>query len=146
MYIESAAFKQNQEIPSKYTCEGENLSPPLAFGDIPPGTKSLALIVEDPDAPRGTFVHWLTWNVPVESVALIEGSKLKHLGKNHFGNLEYKGPCPPPGKRHRYFFKLFALDTFVNLPDGSGKEQLEDAMEGHILGKAELIGTYQKSH
>lgn len=144
MYIESPKFESHQEIPIRYSCEGEDISPPLVFGDIPPGSKSLALILEDPDAPRGTFVHWIVWNLPVEELTLKEGSILKHQGKNHFGNVGYGGPCPPPGKAHRYFFKLFAIDTFINLSAGSSKEQLEDAMEGHVLGKAELIGTYKK--
>lgn len=144
MYLESSKFESHHEIPTKYSCEGEDISPPLTFGDIPPGAKSLALILEDPDAPRGTFIHWIAWNLPIEELVIKEGSKPKHQGKNHFGKIGYGGPCPPPGKSHRYFFKLFALDTFINLSEGSTKEQLEDAMEGHVLGRAELIGTYKR--
>jgi len=144
MHIDSPAFEHHHSIPSKYTCEGENVSPPLVFGDIPPGSKSLALVVDDPDAPTGTFDHWIIWNLPVDTLVLAEGAKVIKMGKNHFGKIGYRGPCPPPGKPHRYFFKLYALDTLINLPEGSSKGQLEDAMEGHILGRAELVGTYKR--
>ena len=145
MLITSPAFEQHQPIPQKYTCQGEDLSPPLQFQDAPAGTKSLALIMDDPDAPMGTFVHWVVWNLPPDTRQLSEGVKLKHQeGKNHFPKIGYGGPCPPPGKPHRYYFKLYALDTQVHLSDGSSKEQLLEAMEGHILGQAELVGTYQR--
>lgn len=145
MEIESSAFEYQQPIPKKYTCEGENISPPLAFQGIPPGTKSLVLIMDDPDAPRGTFDHWIVWNLSVDTKALAEGAKVPKEGLNHFQKIGYGGPCPPPGKAHRYFFKLYALDTLINLPEGSSKKQVEEAMEGHIVGKAELVGTYKRS-
>jgi Raf kinase inhibitor-like YbhB/YbcL family protein len=145
MKITSTAFTFNQEIPEKYTCQGEDLSPPLKFEDIPKGAKSLALIVDDPDAPSGTFDHWIVWNIPPEKNLFEEGiSSLPHQGRNHFGEMNYKGPCPPKGNAHRYFFKLYALDVMLNLPKGVSKQELEEAMEGHLLGKAELIGLYQR--
>ena len=143
MQIESPAFVHNKPIPIRYTCQGEDVSPPLEFKNIPNGTKSLALIVDDPDAPNGTFDHWIVWNLPAQG-GLLEDAKVAKQGKNHFGDSRYGGPCPPPGKPHRYFFKLYALDTTLDLPNGISKKQLEAAMEGHILAKAELIGTYQK--
>lgn len=145
MHVESSAFKHSQPIPRKYTCEGEDVSPPLTFNNLPPGTKSLALVVDDPDAPRGTFDHWIVWNIPPTKVLLEEGGKVSKQGKNHFGELRYRGPCPPPGKPHRYFFKVYALDTVIDLEQGSSKEQLEEAMEGHVLSRAELVGTYQRN-
>lgn len=144
MKIESEVFLPNQKIPSKYTCEGENLSPPLRFSDIPKGTQSFVLIVDDPDAPRGTFDHWITWDIPSATTHLTEGVHVSHQGKNGFGVNIYRGPCPPPGSSHRYFFKLYALDTMLNLPEGSSKSQVEKAMQGHILDKAEVVGTYQR--
>lgn len=148
MRIESSAFKHQKPIPKKYTCEGEDVSPPLTFSDIPKNTKSLVLIVDDPDAPRGTFDHWILWGLPGNLTTLAEGAPIKKpvlQGKNHFQEVRYRGPCPPPGSPHRYFFKLFALDTVLSLAEGSSKSQILDAMEGHILGKAELIGTYQRT-
>lgn len=144
MEIQSPEFEQHQTIPKKFTCEGRDVSPPLAFKDIPKGTKSLALIMDDPDAPMGTFDHWIVWNIPSNTTKLEEGAILQNQGRNHFRENRYRGPCPPKGSPHRYFFKLYALDTNINLSNGSTKGQLEDAMEGHILGKAELVGTYQR--
>ena len=144
MKIESSAFKNRDKIPKKYTCEGDNVSPPLSFRDIPDGSKSLALIVDDPDAPHGTFDHWIIWDLPGNTVDLKEGTSASHNGKNSYGVLEYKGPCPPPGKPHRYFFKLYALDTLLNLKDGIEKKELENAMKGHILAEAELVGLFQR--
>lgn len=144
MHIESPAFEAQQLIPKKFTCEGEDVSPPLIIQDVPKGTKSLVLIVDDPDAPRGVFVHWLAWNIEPSSQQLAEGATPPSQGRNDFGELDYKGPCPPLGKPHRYFFKLYALDVKLNLPAGSNKKQLEDSMKGHILGHAELIGLYQR--
>lgn len=142
--IESAAFKNNQPIPRKYTCDGEDVSPPLNISDIPPKTKSLAIVVDDPDAPVGTFDHWIAFNIPSDQTTLSEGAKVSKQGKNHFRELRYRGPCPPKGPAHRYFFKVYALDVALDLPEGISKKQLEEAMEGHILGKGELIGTYQR--
>lgn len=142
--IESPAFKDQEKIPSKYTCEGEDLSPPLHFINIPTKAKSLALIVDDPDAPMGTFDHWIAWNLPPTTTELKEGAAVPLEGVNGFGATRYRGPCPPRGKPHRYFFKLYALDTLLDLEAGSTKSGLEQAMEGHILSKAELVGLYQR--
>lgn len=144
MKIESEAFKTHSPIPSKYTCDGEDVSPPLTFHDIPNGTKSLALVADDPDAPRGTVDHWIVWNLKPEEHHLSEGAKVGKHGSNSYGLAYYRGPCPPKGAPHRYFFKLYALDTILELPEGISKQQLEEAMEGHIIGKAELVGTYQR--
>ena len=145
MKIESPAFENHMPIPKKYTCEGDDISPPLVFRDLPRGTKSLALIMDDPDAPSGTFDHWIVWNLSPDTKTLAEDAKPKEEGTNHFRKTGYGGPCPPPGKPHRYFFKAFALDVELHLPKGSTKEQLERALEGHVMGKAELIGTYQRT-
>lgn len=144
MEILSPAFEESQPIPKKYSCEGENVSPPLNFGDIPVGTKSLALIVEDPDAPNGTFDHWVVWNLdPVDE--LDEDTSIRmNQGENGFGVTEYKGPCPPAGKSHRYYFKVYALDMKLDLQDGASKDELLNAMEGHIIGNAKLMGTYKR--
>lgn len=144
MKIESPAFANNQKIPKKHTCEGEDVSPALNFSDIPEGTHSLAIIVDDPDAPSGTFDHWLAWNIPAATKTLGEGANIPRQGTNGFGDTRYRGPCPPRGKPHRYFFKIFALDSLLFIPEGSNKEALEEAMEGHILGEAQLIGIYQR--
>ena len=144
MKIKSSAFANHQPIPKKYTCEGSDTSPPLEFSDIPAGTKSLAIIVDDPDAPSGTFDHWIAWNISPTTGNLSEGVTLSFQGKNGFGKAHYGGPCPPPGAPHRYFFKLYALDTTLSLSNGITKKELEKAMKGHILEKAELVGTYQR--
>lgn len=144
MQIVSSAFEQYQEIPKRFTCDGEDLSPPLVFRGAPKGVKSYAVIVEDPDAPRGTFDHWIAWNIPSESTGLLEGDKVPREGKNSFGTLGYRGPCPPPGKAHRYFFRIFALDTSLSLPEGANKQDVLNAMEGHVLAQAELVGTYKR--
>lgn len=144
MQIESTQFKPKEAIPSRYTCEGEDLSPPLNFKNVPSKAKTLALIVDDPDAPMGTFDHWIVWNIPADKKGLAEGESLGVEGANHFGELHYRGPCPPRGLPHRYFFKLYALDAELDLQEGSTKETLEKAMQGHILEKSELIGTYKR--
>lgn len=144
MDMESPAFENHQTIPKKFTCEGENISPELRIKKVPAGTKSLVIIVDDPDAPHGVFVHWVAWNIDPATSKLEEGVTLKFQGKNHYGEIGYKGPCPPLGERHRYFFKLYALDIELNLPIGSNKEQLLETIQGHILGKTELIGLYQR--
>lgn len=147
--LTSTAFSQGGEIPARYTCKGQDLSPPLSWSDVPEGTKSLVLICDDPDAPRGTFVHWVVYNIPPSASRLPEGIPAEPSledgtlqGINHFGKIGYGGPCPPPGPAHRYFFKLYALDTTLELPPGATKEQVLKAMEGHILAKAELVGTF----
>ena len=144
--ITSPAFSAGQMIPAKYTCDGQDISPPLRWGDAPQGTQSFALIADDPDAPRGTWVHWVLFNLPAETHELPEkavppaGSQ---QGKNSWGRVGYGGPCPPSGT-HRYFFKLYALDTTLNLAAGAGKEQLLRAMTGHILAETEIIGAYRR--
>ncbi len=142
MKITSPEFEHNGFIPSKYTCQGENISPPLILNDIPDTTKSLALIVDDPDAPGGTWVHWVVFNIAVIS-KIEERSTSGKRGINDFGKRYYGGPCPPSGT-HRYFFKAYALDIELNLPEGIAKETLEVEMEPHIVDKAELIGLYKK--
>lgn len=144
MEIISAVFKTEEAIPAKYTCDGMDLSPPLAFKDVPEGAESLALIVDDPDAPGGTWVHWVVWNMEPSISEISQGEQIKaEKGKNDFGKLNYGGPCPPRGT-HRYYFKLYALDKRLNLREGSSKKQLEKAMEGHILGEAQLMGVYSR--
>jgi Raf kinase inhibitor-like YbhB/YbcL family protein len=144
MQIESPAFELNQTIPRRHTCEGENVSPPLKFTELPSGTKSLVLIVDDPDAPSGTFDHWIAWNIPGNVQELKEGAKVAEEGTNGFGETGYKGPCPPKGKPHRYFFTLYALDSELDLPSGSSKMAVKNAMNGHILGNAHTVGLYQR--
>ncbi len=151
--IESAAFRPNAGIPRKYTCEGDDLSPPLTWSGEPAGTKSFALILDDPDAPdpkapQTTWVHWVVYDMPAGTHALPEGAARKlpagaRHGKNDWKRTGYGGPCPPVG-RHRYFHKLYALDVELTDLREPTKAQLEAAMKGHILGQAEVIGTYQK--
>ena len=144
MKILSSGFPEDEYIPKKYSCEGDNISPPLTFNGMPRGTKSLALIMEDPDAPSGTFDHWIVWNIPPETEELPEDADLPLLGVNSKKETAYMGPCPPPGKPHRYFFKLYALDKMLDLKAGSNKSALQKAMDGHILEEAELIGLYKR--
>ncbi len=150
MRLTSPAFEPNQLIPSQYTCDGEDISPPLDWDDPPEGTESLALICDDPDAPGKTWVHWIVYNLPNVAHSLPENvsSSISPLsesvqGKNDFKQVKYGGPCPPSGT-HRYFFKLYALDSKLNLESGATKAQVEAAMTGHILGKAQLIGLYSR--
>jgi Raf kinase inhibitor-like YbhB/YbcL family protein len=138
----STVFSHNGHIPPQYTCEGKNINPPLTIENIPGGTKSLAIIVEDPDAPKGIFDHWVMWNIPINA-AIAEGSSPGISGTNGFGKAGYGGPCPPSGV-HRYFFKVYALDKELDLSPGAGKKELLDAMKGHVLAIAELMGLYQK--
>lgn len=149
MRIESPAFKNNGDIPRKYTCDGEGIHPPFLFRDVPHNALSLAFIMEDPDVPRslrsdGMFDHWVVWNISPETSAVEEGVLPSGIfGISTNGARKYVGPCPPDG-RHRYFFRLFALDTELSLPIGSNKRDLISAMEGHIVGQAELIGLYDR--
>ncbi len=150
MQLTSSAFRDGGEIPTKYTCEGADISPPLAWSEVPATTRSLALIVDDPDAPdpaapKMTWVHWVVVDLPPETRALAEDvRRLEHgrIGVNDWKRTSWGGPCPPIG-RHRYMFKLYALDRVIELAHPS-KRQLEEAMAGHILGSATLVGTYQK--
>ncbi|CRX38664.1 YbhB/YbcL family Raf kinase inhibitor-like protein [Estrella lausannensis] len=144
MRLESSAFNGGQPIPERYTCDGEDVSPPLQISDVPKGCKSLAMFVDDPDAPVGTFDHWIVWNLHPKTNDLAEGVSLPHEGENGFGTVGWRGPCPPRGSPHRYFFRLYALDTMLPLREGSNREEVEEAMEGHILEKAELMGTYRR--
>lgn len=144
MKIKSLAFNHNESIPRKYTCEGEDLSPPLTFEEVPSNTESIAIIVEDPDAPRGTFDHWIAWNIPGDIHSLPEDAEVPQEGQNDFGEMRYRGPCPPKGPTHHYHFKVYALDTLLDIEPGSSKKELEKAMRNHILANAELIGTYQR--
>jgi hypothetical protein len=148
--LTSTAFAQGNPIPPVYTCTSRNVSPPLAWGDPPAGTRSLALIMDDPDAPAGDWVHWVIYNIPTSSRALPENiSSDAQLadgslhGKNSWGKLGYGGPCPPFGT-HRYFFRLYALDATLNLKAGANKAELLRAIEGHLLELTELMGTYEK--
>lgn len=147
MQITSDAFEANTTIPSEYTGDAGDISPPLKFQDVPAGTRSLALIVDDPDAPRGDWVHWLVYDLPPSTTGLGEG-KLPadaKVGMNDFGKQDYGGPAPPPGKPHRYFFKLYALDSPTELEAGATKNELEKAMRGHVLAETQLVGTYGRS-
>ncbi|MEM3004772.1 MAG: YbhB/YbcL family Raf kinase inhibitor-like protein [Candidatus Bathyarchaeia archaeon] len=140
--ITSSAFKSNGPIPKKYTCDGIDVNPPLSIEGLPKQTVSLVLIVDDPDAPRGTWVHWVVWNIPPLRV-IQEDSVPGTEGVNDFQRHSYGGPCPPSGT-HRYFFKVYALDTKLQLDQNAGKKDVEKAMEGHILAMGELVGLYRR--
>jgi Raf kinase inhibitor-like YbhB/YbcL family protein len=149
--LTSQAFTDGAEIPSQFSCEGENRSPPLGWTGVPVATRSFVLIADDPDAPRGAWVHWLLWNLPADACELSAGlPTLPELpsgarqGLNGGGDFGYQGPCPPPGGPHRYFFRLYALDTALNLAPGVNRADLETALQGHVLGQAVLMGTYQR--
>ena len=146
--LESSAFADGEIIPVRHTCDGEDLSPPLAWGELPAGTLSLALVVDDPDAPVGTWVHWVLFNLPADTHSLPEGLPAEEAvasglqGINGWKELGYGGPCPPQGSTHRYFFKLYALDTALDLEAGISKAEVEKAMAGRILGQGQLVGRY----
>ena len=140
--VSTEAFTQQGFIPSRFTCEGDNINPPLEISNVPEQTKSLALFMEDPDATRGTFDHWIVWNIkPGETIE--EGNIPGVSGINSFGKKGYGGPCPPTG-RHRYYIKVYALDTILDFPASSGKKELQAAMKDHVLGHGELMGHYEK--
>ena len=142
MKLTSTAFENNSTMPSKFTCEGQDINPELKIEGIPAGTKSLALIVDDPDAPMKTWVHWVVYDIPpTEKIA--EKSIPGKQGINDFRRTAWGGPCPPSGT-HRYFFKIYALDKMLGLDEGISKAALEKVMEGHMLGKAELVGLYKR--
>ena len=149
--LSSIAFQDGEGIPVKHTCEGQDVSPPLMWSEPPQGTQSLALIVDDPDAPGGVFNHWVLFNIPPDSRQLPEALPTQAQlpsgalqGKNGFGRVGYGGPCPPPGRPHRYYFTLYALDRGLDLKAGVSKKQVLDAMQGHILAQEKLTGTYQR--
>jgi len=145
MLITSTAFQQNGYIPSKYTCDGINHNPPLTFSKVPENAQSLVLIVEDPDAPSKVFTHWLIYNMPPSTLQILENQVPSNSaqGMTDFGKAGYGGPCPPSGT-HRYFFKLFALGTRLNLPNGVSKEDVQEAMKAYILESTEIVGLYEK--
>jgi len=150
MELSSLAFNDGDMIPDKYTCDGADVSPPLEWGLVPEGTKSIALICDDPDAPVGTWVHWVYYDIPADTKGLPENIAPQEnpdnggkQGTNDFRRIGYGGPCPPGGT-HRYYFKIYALDTILNLPAGADKKQLLKAMEGHIIGQAQIMGKYKR--
>jgi len=148
--VTSTAFAEGELIPRRHTCDGQDVSPPLVWSGIPEGTQSIVLICDDPDAPMGTWVHWVLFNLPAETAELSDDipetatleSGAVH-GKNDFGRLGYGGPCPPGGT-HRYFFKVYALDQKLSLESGATKAQLCQAMEGHVLAEGQLMGKYSR--
>jgi Raf kinase inhibitor-like YbhB/YbcL family protein len=147
--LTSSAFAEGGTIPKKHTCDGADVSPPLVWDNVPEGTRSFVLICDDPDAPMGTWVHWVLFNLPADARSLPEGvapdrelPNGARQGTNDFRKIGYGGPCPPPGKPHRYFFKLYALDTALDLPAGSTKAQVLKAMEEHVLAEGQLMGRY----
>jgi hypothetical protein len=146
MKITSPAFQAGGTIPSKFTCDGADMNPALRFEGVPAEAKSLVLIVDDPDAPSGLFTHWLIWNIDPKVTEIAEGSALIGMqGKNDFGKSGYGGPCPPSGT-HRYYFKIFALDSDLDLAAGSKRAQLDAAMRGHVIAQGEMMGRYSRSH
>ena len=149
--LTSSAFASGAEIPQQYTCKGVDNSPALDWSGAPAKAASFALIMDDPDAPAGTWVHWVLWNVPATAHSLPQGvGKQEQLsdgssqGRNSFRKVGYNGPCPPAGQTHRYFFRLYALDTKLDLTAGASREQLDAAMKGHVLAQAEYMGTFHK--
>lgn len=149
--VSSSAFQEGDRIPTKYTCQGQDISPPLTWSQSPVETQSLALIMDDPDAPGGVFTHWILFNIPSNSQELPEAVPTQAQlpsgalqGKNDFGRIGYGGPCPPPGHPHRYQFTLYAMNQPLDLKVGASKKQVLDAMQGHILAQGQLTGTYQR--
>ena len=147
--VTTTAFSPGGAIPKGYTCDGADTSPDLSWSGVPAGVQSFALIADDPDAPVGTWTHWLIWNIPAQNSGLPNGvPKVETLddgtrqGRNDFRRIGYGGPCPPPGKPHRYFFKVYALDAKLDVRAGANKEELERAMKGHVLAQGELMGKY----
>jgi Raf kinase inhibitor-like YbhB/YbcL family protein len=147
--LNTTAFSAGAQIPKRYRCDGEDLSPALTWKNSPAGTQSFALIADDPDAPVGTWTHWILWNIPAKTTALpggvpkveesVDGAR---QGKNDFKRIGYGGPCPPPGKPHRYFFKLYALDAKLDVKAGATRNEMEGAMKGHVLAEADWMGMY----
>jgi Raf kinase inhibitor-like YbhB/YbcL family protein len=143
--LTSGAFEDGGDIPRRHTCDGDDISPPFSWSGAPEETRSLALTVDDPDAPVGTFTHWLAWAIEPASDGLREGESMPVEGRNDFGTVGYRGPCPPAGHGpHRYFWRLHALDVELELEAGARKPDLERAIDGHVLRSAELIGRYQR--
>ena len=149
--ISSTSFSSGGDIPRQFTCDGADVSPALRWSGAPAGVRSFALIADDPDAPVGTWTHWVLFDLPSQTSQLPEGvPKVDEVpsggrqGRNDFRKIGYGGPCPPPGKPHRYFFKLYALDQMLNLKPGSSKQEVEQAMQGHMIGNTELMGKYRR--
>jgi len=149
--VSSTAFQEGESIPAQYSCQGQDISPPLAWSEPPSGTRSFALIVYDPDAPVGVFTHWVLFNLPADSRELPEAVPTKPQlangalqGKNDFDKIGYRGPCPPPGSPHRYRFTLYALDQALDLKSGATRKQVLEVMSGHVLAQGQLTGTYQR--
>jgi Raf kinase inhibitor-like YbhB/YbcL family protein len=150
MELKSPAFAAGADIPAKHTCDGPDVSPPLSWTDPPAGTRSFALVADDPDAPAGTWVHWVAWNIPPGARSLAEGLPKRgslpdgtKQGTTDFGRVGYGGPCPPSGT-HRYFFRLYALDSPLPLPEGAARDDLDRALKGHVLAQGELMGRYRR--
>lgn len=143
LFIKSPAFETGKLIPKKYTCDGQNINPPISIEGAPKEAKTLVLIMDDPDAPSGTFDHWIVWNIPASNSKIGENTVPGMEGMNGTRQMGYFGPCPPSGT-HRYFFKVYALDIELSLRVGSKKKDVEKAMQGHILGKGELMGLYSR--
>lgn len=140
--VSCPVFSNNGNIPSKYTCEGLDISPAIVVGEVPKGTKSLAIIVDDPDAPNGIVTHWISWNISPDTHQIAEGAKPGVQGKNEKGQLGYMGPCPSSGEHH-YYFKVYALNKMLDLKSGASKNDLLNAINGFILGEGELVGLYK---
>lgn len=144
LIFNSSVFENGALMPARFTCDGANVNPPFEIGGVVPKARSLALVMDDPDAPVGVWDHWVKWNIPPKSQVIEEGKEPRGVsGKGTGGNLNYRGPCPPSGT-HRYFFKLYVLDTVLALNEGATKKELATAMEGHILQTAEYIGRYSR--
>jgi len=144
MKISTTAFTHGQHIPQEYTCDGKDVNPPLAFDGVPRGAASLALVMNDPDAPGSTWDHWVIWNMPPATTMLAEARVPPGVtGRNSWGKTRYGGPCPPD-REHRYVFTLYALDTMLDLPSSAGTRELSAAMKGHVLERAELVGRYRR--
>jgi Raf kinase inhibitor-like YbhB/YbcL family protein len=149
--LKSDSFEPGRDIPARYTCDGEDVSPQLSWSGAPDGTESFALIVDDPDAPGRVFTHWVIYNIPADRNEIPEGMQIEKIvkkgcsqGTNDFRQMGYGGPCPPPGKPHRYRFHLYALDTVLDLPSGVTKNAALAAMKGHVLADAEIVGLYKR--
>jgi Raf kinase inhibitor-like YbhB/YbcL family protein len=144
MQLRSTAFAHGDAIPRRYTCDGEDVSPPLAWTDVPQEAPALALLVDDPDAPGGSFTHWLAWGLEPDAGGLREGERPPFEGRNDFGTIGYRGPCPPPGRLHRYVFELYALSAHPTLAPGAGRKAFAQAVAIRTLAAARLVGTYRR--
>ena len=145
MTVSSTAFADGGDLPRRHTCDGEDLSPPLSFSGAPEGTREIALLVEDPDAPSGTFVHWVAWGIDPSAGALAEGAAAPGAGRNGFGRPGYGGPCPPKGPAHRYIFRAFAVSRRLELKSGASADDLREAMHGSVLAEGSLTGRYARA-